>query len=214
MKSASELNITDCFDYRKRSSALSPTADYLHFNSSFRVEVNEMGILLCPNADGSIANTTNGLLIRSSEHIKVTCAMPAAVVITVLLHEADRSLWDEDALGSSTRETPRKGLQGPWLWLGDGAFLKKYTDQYRKYIRSLPIKDGNISLKISFACSDRSQRDILSLVCRGLCTFTVNKTTLITKEQRLQVLPWHCSSSISSVNSDEEDHSLLKRLKV
>eukprot|EP01035_Chromulina_nebulosa_P021107 gene21107-27349_t len=153
-----------------------------------------------------LRQSSRGLRISPSPHIKVRCTQPASIVIDLPIRSSSTNSTNnepaedkamESFLGSST-------LQIPWVYEGvhspealslaaeasvedaeeDAIAFASTVCSLTELVSSFP--ESTTMMKICIACSDRMQRDILVSGLRIL----VSRPVGITDHERRQLLPW------------------------
>lgn len=227
------------FHVKERVSSLVsiPASAFLQLSSRLIVEVDHDGIFInaldTSSTGGEMeVRARKGLLIESSANLKISCTLPASMVIEIPLAKPQKviSLDDEanDDKTSVHSEGEHEDIASTYSWIGDptGDIHHSIMAFIGTNGTGAAGSDGNSgTFKICIACADRMQRDSLVLSCRTMAGFSKS----VGVRDRLVSLPWYAVDESggytkrvgaqSSAGSDlnrrlkelEDENALLKR---
>jgi hypothetical protein len=190
------------------------------------VEVDHQGIFIHADSttstggDSEIVRGRKGFLIESSDSLKITCSLPASVLIEVPQKKVPDVISMEDEGGEENGEGALDTIPS-YQWVGEPS-----GDMHHSIMGFLAsIAESGSPFRICFACADRMHRDVLALTGKTMAGFA--KTVGV--RERLVSLPWYSLDETggftkrvgaqSSAGSDlnrrlkelEEENSQLKR---
>jgi hypothetical protein len=184
------------------------------------------------NDMSSARKIRRGLHISSSEGLMVQCTQPVSIIITIpLAREPITPADDDNSVGRITQPWSYVRELHPIRNAGGAALTAEQIEEeeleassFANILMSLEqllseLPNSCTQLKICISCGDRTQRDALACVVRGLNCQPLG-TTL---PDRLAVMPWNVVKRLQKVSDNTADKAatdkansiqeLAKRLK-